>query len=87
MKELVHFTADWCQPCKKMEPVIQEFVSENPDIKYTKIDIEVDKKLFDYYSSHYTVMSVPTFLGMVDGKVIDGHVGIASKFMIQSLFG
>lgn len=87
MKELVHFTADWCQPCKQMAPVIDEFVAENPGIQYTKINIDEDKKMFEYYSNKYPVMSVPTFLGIVDGKVIDGHVGVASKFMLKSLLG
>lgn len=87
MKELIHFTADWCQPCKKMEPVIDEFILENQDIKYTKINVEIDKQMFEYYLKQYPIMSVPTFLGMRDGKVIDGHVGIASKFILKSLLG
>lgn len=87
MKELVHFTADWCQPCKKMEPIIEEFIKENKDVKYTKINIEEDRELFDYYNKKYRVMSVPTFLGLEDGKVIDGHVGVASKFVLKSLLG
>ena len=36
MKELLHFTADWCNPCKSMAPVIERFINDNPDIKYTK---------------------------------------------------
>lgn len=87
VKELVHFTAKWCQPCRAMEPIIAEFVNENPDIKYVKVDVDEDKKLFDFYHKQYSVMSVPTFLGMVDGKVIDGHVGATNKFVLKSLLG
>lgn len=87
MKELIHFTADWCQPCKNMEPVIAEFIEENPDIKYSKINIEKDTEIFEYYLKQYNIMSVPTFLGMKDGKLMDGHVGVASKFVLKSLLG
>lgn len=87
MKELVHFTAEWCQPCKQMEPVISEFINENQDIKYIKIDIEKDTSLFDYYKRKHSIMSVPTFLGFVDGVLIDGHVGVTSKFILKSLLG
>lgn len=89
VKELVHFTAEWCQPCKNMIPVIDEFVAENPDIKYVKIDVDKDfgSELFKYYNDKYQVMSVPTFLGIVDGEVVDGHIGVASKFMLKSLLG
>lgn len=87
VKELVHFTAEWCQPCKQMEPIIKEFTEENKDIKYVKIDVDKDSKMFDFYRKKYTVMSVPTFLGIVDGKVIDGHVGATTKFILKSLLG
>jgi thiol-disulfide isomerase/thioredoxin len=70
-----------------MKPVINQFVKDNPDIKYTSIDIDQDKELFKYYSNKYPVMSIPTFLGIVDGKVIDGHVGVASAFKLKSLLG
>lgn len=87
MKELIHFTAEWCNPCKQMQPIINEFIDENKDIKYTKIDIDKDRDIFLYYNKQYPVMSVPTFLGIVDGKVIDGHVGATSKFVLKSLLG
>jgi thioredoxin 1 len=87
VKELVHFTAEWCVPCKQMEPIISEFIEENPDIKYTKVDVDKDKGLFEYYNNKYKVLSVPTFLGMVDGVVIDGHIGATSKFILKSLLG
>lgn len=87
MKELVHFTAKWCNPCRQMEPIIKEFIQDNPDIKYTKVDVDIDRPIFDYYNNKYKILSVPTFLGLVDGEVIDGHVGVASKFVLKSLLG
>jgi thioredoxin 1 len=86
MQELIHFTADWCQPCKRMAPVIDAYVANNPDIKYVKIDIEKDAELFENYQEYQAVMSVPTFFGMVDGELRESHVGIATPEQINSLF-
>jgi len=66
VKELIHFTADWCVPCKKMEPIINQFILDNPEIKYSKINIEKDKADFDFFNKKYNIMSVPTFMGFVD---------------------
>ena len=57
-KSLLHFTADWCQPCKKMLPSIDVLLSENKDIKYIKIDIDSEPEI----AKEYNVSSVPTFI-------------------------
>jgi len=82
MKELIHFTAEWCQPCKKMSPIIYQFKDKNPDIKYTKIDIDENPdaaKLFD-------VIGVPTFISQVDGLNFERRTGVATLFQLEALF-
>lgn len=83
MKELIHFTADWCVPCKKLTPIIEKFLSENKDIEYTRIDVDVD---FDL-AEQYNIMSVPTLISKVDGKIHDRATGLVSEFVVKSLFG
>lgn len=39
---LVDFYADWCAPCKKMEPYLNQIAAEMPD-KVTLVRIDVDK--------------------------------------------
>jgi thioredoxin 1 len=82
MKELVHFTADWCNPCKRMAPIIEEFLKNNPDIHYDRVDVDVDFNK----AEQNNVQSVPTFISKVNGKIYDRHSGIASKFKIESMF-
>lgn len=80
--ELLHFTADWCVPCQRMKPIIDMFLEDSPNLKYTKIDIEED---FETAKLHQ-VMSIPTFITMKDGQVLNRHTGMASYEKIRDLF-
>jgi thioredoxin 1 len=78
-KELLHFTASWCQPCKRMEPIIEQFLVDNPDIKYTKVDVDVNG---DIVAKNH-VQSVPTFIVPETGK---NHRGVATAAQLKELF-
>lgn len=80
--ELLHFTADWCVPCQRMKPIIDMFLEDNPNLKYTKIDIEED---FETAKLHQ-VMSIPTLIAINNEKVVNRHTGIASYEKIKDLF-
>jgi thioredoxin 1 len=82
MKQLLHFTATWCQPCKQMEPLIAKLVSENLDIDYDKIDVSDE---FDP-AVEYGVKGVPTFIALKDGKEVARHTGIATEEKLLNLF-
>lgn len=71
--------------CEDMEPVIAKMLAENPDIQYTKINVNDDPSLYSFYSSKYTLTHCPAFLGLVDGKVQDGHMGFASSLILEAL--
>lgn len=83
MKELIHFTAEWCNPCKRMAPVIDEFLKNNTDIHYDKVDVDTEF----YKAEQYNVQSVPTLISKIDGKVYDRVSGVVSEFKLKSMFG
>jgi thioredoxin 1 len=85
-KELVHITAVWCQPCQQMAPEIVRFTEQNPEIKYTKIDLDKDVAGFAKYSEKFGIQTVPTLLAMVDGLFHKGRRGASTKSQIESLF-
>lgn len=80
--QLLHFTASWCNPCKIMEPIIANFLNENPDILYTKIDVDnnIDAARMN------NVMSVPTFIIKNGTEESKRHVGAASADQVNSWF-
>jgi thioredoxin 1 len=86
MKKLVHFTAEWCQPCKRMQPVIEEFKNENPGIEYVKVDIDSNRDLFDDYTKLQSVMSVPTFFAVENGELYNSKTGVMTKQELAGLF-
>lgn len=72
---LDHF-ANWCGPCKIMEPIIDELKKELGD-KVEVIKINVDKKSEEAQKNG--VMSIPTFIVLKDGKEVGRKIGVTSK--------
>lgn len=79
---LVEFYADWCGPCKAMEPIIKDIerLFEN-NLKVFIINIEKNQKLAD----KFTVLSLPTFLVYKNSKKVKALSGIQTKETIISL--
>ena len=57
MKEVLYFTADWCNPCKRTMPIVQELIKEDI-IKFIFIDVDHEPKLVQKFA----IKSVPTFI-------------------------
>lgn len=57
--ELLYFGAQWCSPCKTMEPIMQQVSSEFKDkIAVIKIDVDENKAMAD----EFKVASIPTLV-------------------------
>lgn len=82
MKELIHFSATWCQPCKQMQPTIDTFLADNPDISYVKYDADKDVSKF----IENDITGVPAFVVKVEGKDAVFHKGTATAEKFASLF-
>ncbi len=77
---IVKFGAEWCGPCKKLDPIIDEIAAENGDIKVTYVDIDGDGAL----AAEYGILSVPSTLFFKDGKVMSSIIGLVPKAKLQS---
>lgn len=80
--ELLHFTATWCQPCKKIVPIILSFIEQMVGIKYTKVDVDdnIEK------AKEYNVLSVPTLIVLKNNKIIARHSGVVNEEQLAKLF-
>ena len=76
MLKLLDFWAQWCGPCKFMEPVIKELEKELSG-KVTIEKINVDEK--HETAAKYAVMSIPTYIILKDDKEVDRIIGATSK--------
>lgn len=69
---LVDFYADWCGPCKIIEPVIAQLAKEYEGrVKFVKIDTDVNQEL----ATQFGIMSIPTVMLFSKGKVEDMVIG------------
>ena len=84
---LVDFYADWCGPCKLLEPVLQTLEQEFGErIKFVKVDVQQDQDL----AVANNVMSIPTMLLFVDGvakEKLTGYKHLADmrQYLISKL--
>ena len=73
---LVDFTATWCGPCKKLEPVISEIANDyDSRLKVVKVNVDAAPSI----AARFGVMSVPTLMIFQGGTVKDQVLGLVSK--------
>ena len=66
------FTAAWCKPCKAIQPL---FESLSTNYINTAKFIMVDVDVLDEVASTYKVLSLPTFVALKNGRVVDKYSG------------
>jgi len=74
---IVKFEADWCSPCKAVQPIVEEVARQNPEIKFLSVDIEGDG--IDPLISEYGIRSVPTFVRLRQGRPVASTTGTITK--------
>lgn len=80
-QKLLHFTAEWCNPCKRMAPIIDEFISNYPEIEYVRINVDENPSV----AIENGVMSIPNLV-IIDGDIKKQHVGVANMDQLKTLF-
>lgn len=75
---LVDFSAEWCGPCKMVEPIVKGLAEKyTPMIGVAKVDVDKNSEL----AFEYGVMSVPTVIVFNAGKehrrFVGYHPGLA----------
>lgn len=73
---LLEFGAVWCQPCRILEPVLEELAGEWGDrVKVAKLDVDEAAQI----TVDYQVLSVPTTMLFKNGEVLERIVGSQPK--------
>ncbi|MDE7313901.1 MAG: thioredoxin [Eubacterium sp.] len=78
---IVDFWADWCGPCKRLSPAIEELSNQSPEIKFCKVHVDEQPEL----ASRFQVMSIPTLISFKDGRQYKTSIGLVSKNEILGL--
>lgn len=77
---LVDFYADWCAPCKKMKPILNDF-STNNTISVLPLNADVEQQLVTKFS----VTNLPTLLLIKSGKEVWRGEGFHSKDQLTEI--
>lgn len=72
---LVDFGAEWCPPCRKMEPIVNEFLAANQEIFFLKIDGGIHTDLMKQLNAD----GLPTFILLKKGVEVWRYKGVLSK--------
>ena len=73
---LVDFWAEWCMPCRMMEPVLERIAEKMSDqIKIRKLNIDENPAI----SIEYNIMTIPAILIFKAGEVVNQIFGVSSE--------
>jgi thiol-disulfide isomerase/thioredoxin len=76
---LIDFTADWCGPCRQMEPVVHQLSQMGYPVR--KVNIDHDQAL----ASQFQVRNIPCFVLVVEGREVDRKVGGSSLAELKQM--
>jgi len=79
MKTVYYFTADWCQPCKKTRPIVEELNRDQTIAGFQIIDVDVNHELVKTFN----VKSVPTFIMFENGVEIQRTMGGKTREQLE----
>ncbi|MEI8270838.1 MAG: thioredoxin family protein, partial [bacterium] len=75
-KVVVNFFAEWCGPCKKMEPYLLQMQKEfKGKIKIERLDADANKSMID----EMKIDGLPVILIYENGKEVWRHLGYLSE--------
>ena len=77
---LVDFWAEWCGPCRVMEPVVERLAKKYAgQIAFGKVNVDEEMNL----SSRFQVFSIPTFMLFKGGNPVDAVIGAVGEAALE----
>ena len=78
---IVDFGAEWCGPCKQLDPILEEIATQNHDkVKIFKMNIDENPMT----PQKFGVRGIPTIMLFNKGELIDTKVGSLPKSALEA---
>ena len=78
---ILYFTADWCAPCKRVRPIVEQLNKDQSDVRFFIIDVDLETEM----ASDFEIKSVPTFVVMKDNTEINRVSGVQTRDQLEEL--
>ncbi len=77
---LVDFWADWCAPCHRIAPVIEELAHEfDGTATIAKLNVDEEPEL----ARRYGIRSIPSLLFFRSGEAVERIAGVQPKHVLS----
>lgn len=76
---LLDFYADWCGPCQQMNPVVEQLAAAGFPVR--RVNFDQNRQL----AARYGVDRLPTFVMLVNGRVVDREIGMTSRARLEKM--
>lgn len=79
---VIDFYADWCNPCKRLAPILDALAKEFQGILFFKANFDIFRRLSDQYK----VRGIPTLIFFKKGQKVEQLAGLRPKNELADLF-
>ncbi|EEB98092.1 hypothetical protein MPER_02462 [Moniliophthora perniciosa FA553] len=76
---IIDFWAEWCGPCKMIAPVYEKMASDNPKVKFYKVDVDAQEAIMQECG----IQAMPTFQVYHKGNKIGETKGAVPQTLQQ----
>ena len=76
---VVDFYADWCMPCRLLQPVLEKLEKEFSDVEFAKLNTDENPQI----AMDFAIFSIPTVLIFYRGEVVGSFIGAMPESVVR----